>query len=211
VIIGKWRKPVGFITGGLATLALASIAFAAPAYAQGTNICGLGGTGYCMNDWGNGGQNNAVEMYYGGYSNDYFYTEPVDACNGGDTVTGSCPFQSSTMDGNLAGDLIVQVVYANSGAGDGLCVGTASSGDAILTGCNNTTTGTGGGDGTLMVAATGSSGGSCDQSGEGLLVDRYWTKGAYAFVTSGGSIGAPLLVNDTSAATCWGGSGFEIE
>jgi hypothetical protein len=211
VNIIKCRKPVALITGVLATLALAGIAVAAPAHAQETELCGLGGTGYCMNDWGNGGQNNAVNMYDGGYSNDTFFLQPVDACDGGDAVTADCPFSDTTFDGHLVEDgaLIVQVVYVN-----GLCVGTASNGDAILTGCNNTATGTGGGDGTLMAAVT--VGTICDEYGEGILVDRYWTNNAEsdgypAFVTSGGSLGAPLYVNDIGSATCWGGAGWDVD
>jgi hypothetical protein len=65
-------------------------------------------------------------MYYGGYSNDFFYVTPVYACSGyarvqftvfGDTT--NCPFTNQQLDINFWNDPIVEAVDGNNGE----CVG----------------------------------------------------------------------------------------
>lgn len=183
----------------------AALSGAGMASAQTESLCGNGGSGYCMNDWNDGGSANPVKMYYGGYSNDAFFLEAVDLCSSGPYVTSDCPFTNTTLDKNLEGEWIAQIVYSNNG----LCVGTNSSGDGALAKCNNTTTGTGGGNGTIVVLAVQ---GSCNASNEGILINRYYTNinGEYEEMASGGSVGSALNLEAGNSGTCWGGSGWTL-
>jgi hypothetical protein len=179
---------------------------AGAANAQTQSLCGDGGSGYCMNDWGNGGSGNPVKMYYGGYSNDSFFLEAVDLCSSSSYVTSTCPFTNTAIDRSLEGEWIAQIVYTNNG----LCVGTNSDGDGVLTGCNSTTSGTGGGTGTIVVLASNS---GCPQTNsQGILVNRYYTdvNSVDEEEASGGSVGSNLNLENGTSGTCWGGSGWTL-
>ena len=172
-----------------------------PAAQASTALCGNGGSGYCMNAW-NGGP--YVKMYYGGYSNDYFYLQSVALCSGHATVQATesgdstnCPFNDGYVDYVLHGDLIVEIVYGNNGE----CVGTTGSGVGYLGACGNSS-GSGASNGVFDVLYPD----YCSSGNE--LVNRYWSNhdgnDEFAFVTSGGSVGASLYVDDLQSATCWG-------
>jgi len=132
---------------------------AAPAFAQ-NQICGNGGLGYCLNDWnGMQGQNMAVKMYYGGSTNENFYVQVIHRCSSSGLVTATCPLNNHSVDAQLAGDFYtIQIVY--NGA---YCVGTDGAGKAVLTTCNSQTTGSGGGNGTVLVDYY------------GVDIDNYWS------------------------------------
>lgn len=178
-----------------------------PAAQASSQLCGNGGSGYCMNAWGGGPY---VKMYYGGYYNDDFYLRPVYACSGHATVQSTadgdstnCPFTIPDIDHLYHKDLIVEVVYGHNGE----CVGTGSSGGypdvGYLGSCGNSSGG-GAANGVIDVQTD-----LYCSTGFGL-VNRYWTNqdSTYyvdiAYVTSGGSLGANLYVGATSAETCWG-------
>jgi hypothetical protein len=178
-----------------------------PAAQASSQICGNAGSGYCMNAW-NGGP--YVKMYNGGYYNDNFYYRVITACSGQAFVQSTaygdrtnCPFFNSGADQAYHGDLIVELVYGNNGE----CVGTGGSGSypdyGYLGACGNGS-GSGAANGVVDVKVP-----DICYSGA-ALVNRYWTDkdSPYyvnsAYVTSGGSVGAPLYVGDTSSYTCWG-------
>ena len=128
---------------------------AAPAHAASCplldtcGVAGLNGNGNAMNNWSLGGN---VYSYRSGVSNEGFSDETINRCGGGDKVTSTCPFTSTSDDSALKGKLIIQVVY--TGGSTAKCVGTTDpSYDADLTGCNNPSTGTGGGTYTVFVVA----------------------------------------------------------
>src|SRR5215471_2534943 len=85
-----------------------------PAGASTSQVCGNGGSGYCLNDWGGAGHSgDAIKMYYGGTTNDDFYVQKVNWCSGHDTVQSrgrgdstDCPFANTNWDYNLRGDFI---------------------------------------------------------------------------------------------------------
>ncbi len=189
-----------------AMLAGGSILLPGSALAAQQQICGNGGSGYCMNAW-NGGPN--VNMYNGNNSNEDFteISVPQD-CNHGKVSDGGtygyCPFTNHTMDQALVNQTIVQLQDLNINSNYYAdCVGGASgTGDLLPCGSPN---GTGAGIGTIMVEYSSA---DCYSDGaQGYLVDRYWGDyyGGYAWVSSGGNPGRPLYVNDTSTSTCWGG------
>jgi hypothetical protein len=182
------------------------LSIAGTANAQTQSLCGDGGSGYCMNDWNNGGSGNPVKMYYGGYSNDSFFLEAVDLCSSDPFVTSSCPFTNTAIDRALEGEWIAQIVYSNNGR----CIGTNSEGDGVLANCNNTTTGTGGGTGTIVVL--GSNNGCSQTNSRGILVNRYYTdvNGVDEELASGGSVGSNLNLEAGDSGTCWGGSGWTL-
>lgn len=95
-----------------------------------TNVCGNGGSGYCLNAW-NGGP--YVRMYYGHSSNENFQVEGVDTCMGSGAVMSTragdpinCPFSDPNLDYNLRGAPTVRIVYFLP-SGTGIkCVGTGN-------------------------------------------------------------------------------------
>jgi hypothetical protein len=204
------RKLAG--AGALAVFAgMLAGAAGPPAYGQADEICGNGGTGYCMNDWNGGLNNNPVKMYYGGSSNEDFYTVQLNPCNSSPPgeVTETCPFTvGSGYNASFDGDPIFAVEYA----GTGYCIGTtgqqAGGPTGILTACPDYS-GDGGGDGTMWIGT----------SDGNFAVTRYWINYFYdnygvsccsdiANVTSGGNPGQPLLMADQSGDTYWGGPGW---
>jgi hypothetical protein len=203
-VISILRRRVAMVAVvSMAALTLAVGLGTPAAVASTSQVCGLAGSGYCLNDWGGGGQpGDAVNMYYGGTANDDFYVQEVNRCNGYYKVTSSCPFGNS-LDSQYAGDDIVQIVYTNN---QSQCVATMG-GDydstfATLNSCANPVTGAGGADGVIDVIS-----GTCYQSGGtgDTFVNRYWsTPGSVAFLDSGGAVGAPALF-EPELITCWGG------
>ena len=183
-------------------MGLAVATGAAPAFAQ-TQICGNGGTGYCMNDWNNGGYGNPVKMFNGNNSNENFTVQTINRC-GGVSTGGNCPFVDHNLD--AIGGKIVQIRYANTS----LCIAAnTANGQAVLGACNNVSTGTGGDTGTVFV----------DDGVE--LFSVYYTNQHNPNATgdsdepycalSGGNPGQPLFLNsnyDTAPCTYWAGGGF---
>jgi hypothetical protein len=160
-------------------------------------ICGNDGTGYCLNDWNNLGVNNYIEMYYGSSSNEDFEARLVDPCHNGGTVTETCPFTDSGIDEANFGDYIVQLYYAPKN----LCIGNATSGEGILTGCGDQY-GNGAGDGTIMAWTFG--------NGPNNLIDRYYTNlfDSETYTCSSGSLKGPVYLNEsykTGGGCNWGG------
>jgi hypothetical protein len=169
------------------------------AFATQQQICGNGGSGYCMNDWN--GANQYVKMYYGGVSHeDFGVIYEVSACGSGAVTynarTGTgCPFSDGHIDANFAGWPIVQVIYWPTGQ----CVGTTSAGTAWLGACADNS-GQHGGTGVTDVITA-----------DNDLLNRYWSdfyggQLASGWLCSGGNPGTYLYLNcDSSKATSWGG------
>jgi hypothetical protein len=153
-----------------------------------------------MNDWnGNHNQGAAIKMYYGGSTNEQFEVQPINPCNSSpetDEVTQTCPFVvGSGLNKKYAGSLIFQLYYPAANK----CIGTSSSGNGILTGCNNPA-GSGGGDGTILIAP---------DSASKPIVDRYWTNQPPSTVVTylcGTGLGNPLAMNSSAFTTAceWG-------
>lgn len=164
-------------------------------------VCGNGGTGYCLNDWGGAGNtNDAVKMYYGGTRNDDFYVQDVNRCSGDDKVTSSenlqpdCPFASATLDGFFKGDTIVQITDTDS---ETECIGSTSSDNAVLTPCADPLGGSGGGQGVIMVEVPKKTGGPA-------FLDRFVAdqpSGGAGYLTSGGN---PGVQANFDSETQWG-------
>jgi len=191
-----WIVSPALASSGPIAQPAATRAVAAPA----SQICGNAGSGYCMNDWNNGGSGSPVKMYYGGYANDDFFTEYVDRCTV-HNVTPTCPFNDRNLDAHYNNSPIFQIVYAPNG----LCVVAGASGgaQAALGKCANTNTGQGGANGVLQVKASSS---SCSN---GVAINVFWTNSnnLVHYLLSGGNPGQPLYLNSGSY-TCWGGSGW---
>jgi hypothetical protein len=179
------------LTGGSA------IWMAAPALAAGSEVCGNASTGYCLNDWGNGGSQNPVKMYYGGTVNNDFIYQLEYICNGGDIVTATCPFQHAAFNNAYRNYYILEIKYMNPGPGQGLCVATNASAHTVLGKCAEQ----GAQNGVIMIA-----GYSCTFGGfQGqYLVDRYWTdfNDTTTTLTSGGNPGVQAYFA-TGENSCW--------
>ena len=77
------RRWLGLLAAGLLGLGIAT-GGAGPAFAQ-QQVCGNGGSGYCINAWFGG---PPVKMYYGGKSNeDFEFIFNVKECGSGGTTT----------------------------------------------------------------------------------------------------------------------------
>jgi hypothetical protein len=194
-----YRKAMAAAAALGLSAALAVAAGVSPASATQQQICGNNGTGDSLNDWGNGGAQNPVKMYYGNSSNEGFFTQAVPRCGGGYKVTATCPFSNTLVDSELKGFEIVQVAYEGTGG----CIATDDSGDgyAVMGGCNFNSNGTGGSAGTVYVNWYGS------------LVSVYWSNeysapGDILCLESGGNPGFQAyftISNGTSGCTEWGG------
>lgn len=188
-----------------AVLALAAGLGIQAVSAASSAVCGNSGTGYCLNDWGGSGNtNDAVKMYYGGTRNDDFYVQAVNRCSGGDKVTTSenlqpdCPFASASLDAFFQGDTIVQITDTDSQTE---CVGSTGSDNAVLTPCANPLSGSGGGQGVIMVEVPKSSGGP-------VFLDRFVAdqpSGGTGYLTSGGN---PGVQANFDGQTQWGAFQF---
>jgi hypothetical protein len=194
---GKWRIALTALT------VLACIGLAIPAaHATQQEVCGNGGTGYCMNDW-NGVSDGPVKMYNGGNTNEDFYASDYYDCNNDgpsdvvqaeeDGNPSNCPFSTTSLDNEYQGDTIIFVQY---GGYSNECVG-GTGNYADLISC--------GSDGTVYILLGNQEGCSGD-----YLVNRYFSdlngQGVSESLLSGGSKGAPIY-NDISLddSTCWGG------
>ncbi len=181
---------------GLGGLAGGTVIQAVPALATQQQICGNGGTGYCMNDW-NHQSGGIVKMYYGNSSNEDFYIIFDNRCDGGHTVLSTedgdpvnCPFATASLDFQYRGYNIVEVQYGPYDE----CIGGSGSA-AYLQDCST-------GTGTVQITDYE----SCN--GGAQLINRYQSDlyGLGETVTSGGSVGSQLLLNvSQSDGTCWGG------
>lgn len=154
---------------GISTVPL----FVSPPASAGSlsETCEIGGqnnNGDCMNDWfGNG----PVYEYTAFKSNEDFQGQAVQRCGTGSAgymVTPTCPFTDHSKDMALLGKPIYQIVHFDETGNNVIgCVGDSStwSGVAIIVGCNQVAyPGTGGGNGSIFVAA-----------GNSSLVDVGWT------------------------------------
>jgi hypothetical protein len=196
------------LTNGLIAFAAAApviTAAALPASAFGrSEICGNGGTGYCLNAWGGG---PAVKMYNGGVANDNFAEISVAACDEDVYVNQFCANEWGSGGSSLvaAGAHLGRIQYNGPGPYNGYCAGTGGSGTAVLTSCGDITDGGGAGNGVIMAVLTPS---GCDGTNRELIVDRYWSSSqhnnALSYIWSGGNPGLPAYMNKTLAATCWG-------
>lgn len=180
--------------------ALAFVLIITPGTAH-ADICGNGGTGYCLNDWnGNTNLGAAVKMYNGGVSNENFQAVQLTSMCDGGLATSTCPINVSGV--NLAGYPIVKLQYNNSSK----CVGTNSSSQAVLGTCPDSS-GNGGSNGTIFVRFYNS---NCAQfqnnSFAGFLANRYWTNndGQLEDLFSGGNPGVQAFFGGGNG-TCWGG------
>ncbi|HEY3958638.1 MAG TPA: hypothetical protein VGM53_35190 [Streptosporangiaceae bacterium] len=178
------RKILVTLTG-LAALTAVGMSPASASTAQAvsplfsTEICAQAGTGYCLNDWSDGGSGAAVKMYTSGTANDYFETVGLTAYHYG----------------GYEGYEIVPNGHQT------LCVGTDASANANLGACPNPH---GGSTGSNIWIENG----ACDVGSltGTLLVNIYWSNkyGTNAFLVSGGSVGAQAKITTSLAgASCW--------
>jgi hypothetical protein len=192
----KSRLGVFLAVVGLATGAALAINVA-PAFAM-SQMCVSGGSGLCLNDWGNGKSGALVKMYYGGVANDNFGEQLVDRCAAASVVTRNCPFTDTNVDNALLGSPIVQVKFFGSGGG---CLGLSHlDGDAHMGSCNSPGTGTGGTFGTVWVD---------DLSGHLISVgetnDLGGNSGSMVGLMDGGQVGLPAYL-DFGGFTRWSGT-----
>lgn len=197
------KKTVVVAAATLTLIAGIGVASPGPAFATQQQICGNGGSGYCMNDWN--GDNQYVKMYNGSVSHeDFEEIYNVSECGSGSVTSTyygdatNCPFVDANLDRAFRGDPIVQIEYIPTSQ----CIGTTSSGTAWLGSCANNE-GVGGGTGVTLINVY--EGGST-----ALLINRYWSdyysSGSNyqpCFVYSGGNPGAYLWMNsDESGGNC---------
>ncbi|HSX08999.1 MAG TPA: hypothetical protein VLF93_02510 [Candidatus Saccharimonadales bacterium] len=191
------------LLGVFAAIAVTFFVFPASAHAQ-QQICGNNGTGYCLNDWnGNINDGAAVKMFNGGNSHENFFIQFIpNMCNNGN-ATSTCPINVHGV--NLSGFPIVEIRY-----GADSCLGTNSSGQAVLGACPDGS-GNNGSNGTIFVWwDTGTMTGPCALSTgsqfTGYLANRYWTNndGQLEDLFSGGNPGVQAFFGGGNG-TCWGG------
>lgn len=173
-----------------------TVAGTTPALAAQRQVCGNGGTGYCLNDWGGHDYaNDPVKMYYGSSTNEAFYPyRLINMCNNG-LATSTCPINIPGV--NLTGHLILAVGYTPGG-----CLVTSAGAYAVLGNCPDSY-GNGGSNGVIMVANNNS---ACPGGGnESYFIDRYWSNKdqKLVYLESGGNLGvqAYFLIG---SGTCWG-------
>lgn len=149
-----------------------------PASASSQDICGNGGSGYCLYDWNDGGGSGSpIKMYYGNSSNEEFTALWLDQMCANGYATSTCPIDVPHV--NLSGGFIVELSYINGG-----CIATTGTALAVLGTCADPS-GNGGSDGVIMVEYHSS--GVTDP----YLADRYWTNrdGQIVSLASGGNPG----------------------
>ncbi len=178
------------------SLGLGGVVHAASNYPE---ICAQSGNGYCLNDWnGNPNLGAPVKMYTAKVANDVFSWSSLPGyCSDGDVSTSpACPFKNgSGLNTEFNGAPMVEIQ-----AGNDLCLGTDSSGNANLGACpnpNGKSTGS-----NIWVLAAG-----CNpyNAGDYSFVNVYWSNidGSPQYLISGGAIGAQAYVQD-GVASCWG-------
>lgn len=162
------------------------------------DFCGNNGNGYCINAWNGGSLGHAVKMYYGNSSNEQFAVQQINRCAGSSLVTATCPSSNTALDQQLDhGGIVYQIVYLGNNLN--LCVGSTdtSGGTADLVGCNDTSTGSGGGQGTVFMAPS---------LNAATLYNSFFSghDDDFSCMTSGGNPGTPLYLNKNSGCTQWG-------
>jgi hypothetical protein len=193
---------------GLPAAALTlALGLSTQAQATPSQVCGNGGTGYCLNDWGGAGASgDAIKMFNGGTTNDDFIVQEVNRCSGHDTVqstakgnTTNCPFSDTSLDAHFAGKTIVQIVYTNN---ETQCVGGGAGVSAALASCANPLSGSGGGTGVIQVMYSQ----TCFNGFSGtVFVNRAISDvDGTSWLVSGGNPGT-LAEYIGAANTCWGG------
>ena len=192
------RGKIGTALAGAAAVGVLVLgAGALPAHAANPgSVAAQGGSGYRLNDWGGGGNGNAVKMYTAGVQNNNFQWIDVKSCNGSDIISSAC---AGAWGGSWAiGAQTIEIQYNNSPS---LCVGTNGSGYTVLAACGDQF-GNGAGNGTIM-ATFGIQ--NCNAVGKAGLVDRYWSvrNSAKAWLLSGGAVGNQALYSTTDNS-CWG-------
>jgi hypothetical protein len=189
------RRLVSLIAA-VAAVATLGIVGSTPAVASQAQVCGNGGSGYCLNDWG--GQHHAgdaIKMYYGNSSNEDFVPTLLSGmCNHG-YATSTCPINVPGI--NLSGSEIAELKY-----GPGGCLVTTGSALAVLGTCADGS-GNGGSNGIIMVTYEYNN--QCTGAKESYLADRYWTNRDQQIVslTSGGNPGLQAYFA-IGSITCWG-------
>src|ERR1700723_4600861 len=103
---------------GAATLAVPG----GVAHATQQQICDSSQSGYCLNDWSNGGSGTSapIKLYTANKSNEDFAEQPIERCGGTVVVGPNCPFTDKNVDSDFLGDPIVQIKYYGSAGG---CMG----------------------------------------------------------------------------------------
>jgi hypothetical protein len=198
----RLRTKIGLIIASGVLAAVPVIVSTGPAQAAG-QICENGGTGLCLNDWNGGGSGNAVKMGQNGFTHQSFGAGQLTAACGHGRVTNTCPFNNTALDSALFDSAIFAVKYT----GNGLCVGTSTTGrGAILTTCPDNA-GNGGGTGTIMVQRVNQN--NCFvQNGATQLTDRYWSDhdATIANLTGSTAVGnqAAMFNNVQFNVACWG-------
>jgi hypothetical protein len=152
------------------------------------DFCAQHGTGYCLNDWNNGGFLNQVKMYQSGTSNEGFRIGTTTVCGQG-KVTSTCPFNNRVIDAQLLNDPIVKIYYLGNGLCLGSIIGGSSNGAGNLQGCGDPN-GNGAGTGTIFV-----------EHATLEYINKYWTNYAntYAYLCSGGASKGPVWLNFVGA------------
>jgi hypothetical protein len=187
----KQRKLLA-VAGGFLLALVTTMAVGAPGASASVGICGNDGSGYCLNDWNGGGLGNAIKMYYGNSSNEDFYVELIDRCNGNYLVTATCPSTDYSFDKSNEGSDVVQIVY---GPNNDCVADPTGSGDGVLGKCNYTSTGSGGAQGSVFII---------DKSNDLVLYNNYWTNydDSPNCMTSGGNPGQPLILFEFNQSLC---------
>jgi hypothetical protein len=192
----RFRKRPFALLSVFVMVATLSLLSPGTAHAAQVQVCGNNGTGYCLNDWGNGGLNNPVKMYWGNNSNEHFVAVLTSWCNNGH-VRSDCPFQHASLNQQYDGANIVQIEYLN-----GYCIGTNANADAVLGLCPNANATPS--NGTIMIEPRTPCGGGVGNGPSTYLVDRYWSDvaGSSSYLRSGGNPGVQAYYSGTP--TCWG-------
>ncbi|HSW80520.1 MAG TPA: hypothetical protein VLG47_07115 [Candidatus Saccharimonadales bacterium] len=101
-----------------------------------TEFCAQWGSGFCLNNWNNGGYGNTVRMYRSGATNENFSAHFANVCGGNHFVTSTCPFNNRFHDYNH--DYLNDPIYVIKYNPSGLCVGnTNADGRGYLKNCGS--------------------------------------------------------------------------
>jgi hypothetical protein len=156
-----------------------------PTYDENCNVFGE-----CLNDWNNSGE---VSTYTKGVDNNAYLIQGIDRCGNGYDSTANCPIEGMPAD---------YFIFQFKDQRTGKCIGLAASGSPypLETGCNNPSTGYGGGDGTVNILAY-SSGCPSDYY---LAINSYWSNyyGGWGDIVGynwGSSDHDPVYLNDGTA------------
>jgi hypothetical protein len=160
-----------------------------------------------LNDWNNDENAGApIKMYQVYKDNDpveaFTYEGLTGMCNGG-FVSSTCPFTvGSGLNTEFEGDPIVQIFYY----GNGDCVATSGSGEAVLGTCANLS-GSGGSDGVIDVLNGEPAGSSnCYELNYCYVANRYWfdRQGSGWMWGGNGANGTQVYLSSGSSPQFWG-------